>query len=116
MTVRELREVKAALKAEKEAREASEGAAKAHGTDGKDYREPTKRKRTAYENYCVEKNAQRSAQYKRDTAAGPVLRRVSEPFTQCIGLGRRWAKDMGAMNEVIVERAEETPLTLSAAA
>ncbi|WP_068616553.1 hypothetical protein [Paenibacillus tuaregi] len=93
-------------------REASEWAAKAHGSDGKDYREPTKRKRTAYENYCVEKNAQRSAQYKRDTAAGPVLRRVSEPFTQCIGLGRRWAEDMGAMNEVIVERAEETPLTL----
>lgn len=88
-------------------REASEGAVQTRGSDGKDHREPTKRKRTGYENYCVEKNAQRSAQYKRDTAPGPVLRRMSEPFTQCVGLGSRWVENMGAMNEVTVERAEE---------
>lgn len=91
-------------------REASEGAVKTRGSDGKDHREPTKRKRTAYENYCVEKNAQRSAQYKRDTAVGPVLRRTSEPFTRCVGIGPRWAEGMGAVNEAVVEQAEEIPL------
>ncbi|MNV56442.1 hypothetical protein D3C71_1487260 [compost metagenome] len=105
-------------------REASEGAALTHGADGKNHREPSKRKRTGYENYYVEKNAQRSAQYKRDTAPGRVrsynLREnggeLTEPFTKSSGIGRKWAEQLGAVNEVAVEQAEEFPLTLPAAA
>lgn len=58
-------------------REASDTAAITTGTDGKDHRKPTKRKRTGYENFRIDrdakvKNAERAAQYKRDTAPGRV--------------------------------------------
>lgn len=48
------------------------------GTDGRDYRKPTKRRRTNYENWRVDRdakgrNADRQAQYRRDTSAGSLV-------------------------------------------
>ncbi|WP_149096154.1 hypothetical protein [Paenibacillus terrae] len=59
-------------------REASGSTAEATGTDGKDYRRPTRHKRTGYENWRVDtsakiRNKERAAQYRRDTAPGPVI-------------------------------------------
>lgn len=86
---------------------------------------PERRHRTEREHRFVEKLAQkknraRKAQYKRDTAAGPVVAynlretggELTEEFTQRRGIGARWLADMGrqseaAVNEVTVEPAEE---------
>lgn len=59
-------------------RETGLKAAEETGTDGRDYRKPTRRRRTSYENWCVDRdakirNADRAAQYKRDTAPGPIV-------------------------------------------
>jgi hypothetical protein len=84
-------------------RETGLKAAEETGTDGRDYRRPTKRRRTNYENWRVDKeaagrNAERQAQYKRDTAAGrPAsynLRdtggELTEPFVAAAGVGALW--------------------------
>lgn len=59
-------------------RETGLKAAEETGTDGRDYRVPKRRRRNGYENNFVDKNAQirnaeRAAQYKRDTAPGEVI-------------------------------------------
>lgn len=76
-------------------REYSVDLAENHGIDGKDYREPTRRRRTAKEERFVEKIAQmknkrRKAQYRRDTTAGHVSTEISESFVMCRGLGDMW--------------------------
>lgn len=58
-------------------RETGLKAAEETGTDGRNYAAPKRRRRTGYENNFVDRNAkirnaERAAQYKRDTAAGPV--------------------------------------------
>ncbi|MCP1354645.1 hypothetical protein [Aneurinibacillus migulanus] len=54
------------------------------GTDGKDYRVPTRRKRNAYENNRIDRrakirNQERKAQYRRDTSPGPVVTYTMSP-------------------------------------
>lgn len=69
------------------------------GTDGKNYVRPRRRKRSRYENWYVDyavklRNKERAAQYKRDTAPGPVVNIPSEPFVNCRGIGakiREWS-------------------------
>ncbi|WP_433943629.1 hypothetical protein [Paenibacillus sp. SN-8-1] len=109
--------------------EYSDVLAETYGADGNDRAKPIRRVRTAREHRFVEKTAQeknreRKAQYKRDSSPGRMksynLREnggeLTEPFTERIGLGRRWAEGMCAMNEVTLEQAEEVPLTLPEAA
>ncbi|TCM89621.1 hypothetical protein EV294_11286 [Paenibacillus sp. BK033] len=65
------------------------------GTDGRNYRKPTKRLRTRYENWRVDngaqiRNVERAAQYKRDTAPGPVVTVKSEPFTAAKSVAATW--------------------------
>lgn len=101
-------------------KETGMGAAEHAGADGVDYRPATKRKRTPYENWSVDKHAKirnraRAACYKRDTVAGPVVAyslretggELTEPFTQRIGIGARWLANMAAVNEITVEPAGE---------
>ncbi|WP_127506886.1 hypothetical protein [Paenibacillus humicus] len=59
-------------------RETGMKAAEYAGTDGRDHRKPTKRRRTNYENWRVDKDAHgrnkaRQDQYKRDTSPGPLI-------------------------------------------
>lgn len=68
-------------------------------TDGRDYRNPIRRTRSIRELIFVDENAKirnkkRAAQYKRDTAPGPVVSTPSEPFVMCRGIGakiREWS-------------------------
>lgn len=105
-------------------RETSDTAAQSTGADGRDYRRPTKRKRSSYEHWRVDQGAKirneaREAQYKRDTEASEVKTynlyenggELTEPFVDCVGLGKRWANEMGAMNEteIVREEAEVIP-------
>jgi len=83
-------------------RETSLKAAEETGTDGRSYRLPKRRKRSAYENYAVDaaakiRNSERAAQYKRDTAAGPVREYnvrehgfLTANFVHSRGIGERW--------------------------
>ncbi|NGM81214.1 hypothetical protein G5B47_02175 [Paenibacillus sp. 7124] len=101
-------------------RETSDSAAESHAVDGNDYRAPEKRRRTPYENYRVDtgakiRNAERAAQYKRDTAPGKEVTynlrdtggELAPEFVNCRGIGQRWRDDMSAVNEVTVEPAED---------
>jgi hypothetical protein len=70
-------------------------AAEETGADGRDYRKPTKRRRTNYENWRVDRdarsfNASRAAQYKRDTAAGPIISYATCPFVLGKLASERW--------------------------
>lgn len=98
-------------------REASDTAAATHGTDGKDYRPPGRRVRTAYDNAKVDavakiRNKKRALQYRKDTAAGAVVSynlhdtggALADEFTDCSGIGQRWADEMGEINEIILVR------------
>jgi hypothetical protein len=77
-------------------RETSLKVAEEYGTDGTNYTKPVKRRRTAVEQASIDyeakwRNRARSAQYKRDTSAGPVVRynlrdKLTEPFVDCIGI------------------------------
>ncbi|MNI73962.1 hypothetical protein D3C73_1300100 [compost metagenome] len=82
---------------------------------------PERRHRTAREHRFVEKLAQkknraRKAQYRRDTATVTTatynLRdnggELTEPFVNCVGIGARWLAEMGAVNGVSVEPAEDS--------
>jgi len=65
------------------------------GTDGRDYRLPTRRARTDYELWFVDKNAKsrnsaRRRQYARDKAPGKVSSVMSEPFVQARLQGKKW--------------------------
>lgn len=69
-------------------RETSLKVAEETGTDGRDYREPKRRRRTGYENWHVDthakiRNRERAAQYKRDTGPGPIVPYRTEEFVQC---------------------------------
>lgn len=80
-------------------RETGLKAAEETGTDGRNYRKPTRRRRTAYENWRVDRDArsrnkQRQDQYKRDTAAGPVTSSVSEPFVAARQQADRWRESL----------------------
>lgn len=88
-------------------REYSLDLAENHGIDGKDYRQPTRRRRTAKEERFIDKVAQlknkrRNAQYKQDTSPGKLetynLRdnggELTEPFVTCRGTGERWANEL----------------------
>lgn len=101
-------------------RETSDSSAESHAVDGKDYRAPEKRRRTPYENYHVDtgakiRNAERAAQYKRDTAPGKEVTynlrdtggELAPEFVNCRGIGQRWRDDMSAVNEVTVCEAVE---------
>lgn len=85
---------------------------------------PERRHRTSRDNQFVEKlarkkNRERKAQYKRDTSPGEVVTynlyenggELTEPFVNCVGIGKRWANEMGAMNEteIVCEETEITP-------
>ncbi|GMK47634.1 hypothetical protein PghCCS26_47640 [Paenibacillus glycanilyticus] len=76
-------------------RETGLKAAEETATDGLNYRKPTKRRRTNYEHWCVDngarsRNVGRAAQYKRDTAPGPVVTVKSEPFTAAKSVAATW--------------------------
>lgn len=111
-------------------RETSDTAAQSTGVDGKDYRRPTKRKRSSYEHWRVDQGAKirneaRQAQYERDTNPSEVVTynlyenggELTEPFVNCVGIGKRWANEMGAMNEteIVREETEESVELLAAA-
>lgn len=96
-------------------RETSDAAAQSTGVDGKDYRRPTKRKRSSYEHWRVDQGAKirneaRQAQYVRDTEPSAIKTynlyenggELTEPFVNCVGIGKRWASEMGAVNEIEV--------------
>ncbi|MMZ45488.1 hypothetical protein D1872_70860 [compost metagenome] len=82
--------------------ETSLGAAQCVGADGRDYRYPNRRTRTIDELLHVDENARirnkvRAAQYRKDTAPGPVITynlndtggELTEEFTQYISMSRR---------------------------
>lgn len=84
-------------------RETGLKAAEETGTDGRDYRKPTKRRRTNYENWRVDsgaknRNSERAAQYKRDTAAGALVTynlrdndgELAEGFTMAQNVASTW--------------------------
>ncbi|WP_339273766.1 hypothetical protein MKY59_21465 [Paenibacillus sp. FSL W8-0426] len=102
--------------------------AEEYGADGRNYRVPKRRKRSTKELIHVDEHAKirnqaRAKQYKRDTAPGPVIPynlyetggELTEPFVNCRGLGKRWAEEMGAMNETEIVR-EEADITMLTAA
>lgn len=83
-------------------REVSLWVAEALGTDGVDHRPKKKRMRSKYENAWMDrgirvKNAERKAQYKRDTAPGPVVTYnlrdtggvLADEFVECRGIAYR---------------------------
>ncbi|WP_418041108.1 hypothetical protein [Paenibacillus xylanilyticus] len=87
-----------------------------------------RRRRTAKEWRNVdasarETNRARDAKYKRDTSPGAVVTynlyenggELTEPFVNCVGIGKRWANEMGAMNETEIVR-EETEIYVQEAA
>lgn len=97
------------------------------GTDGRNYRLPTRRKRSKQENLLFDKNAKirnkaRAARYKRDTADGPEISynlrdtggELTEEFTQRRGIGARWLADMSAVNEITVETQTAAELLTAA--
>jgi hypothetical protein len=76
-------------------RETGLKAAEETGADGRNHRKPTRRRRTNYENWRVDRDAKgrnraRQEQYKRDTAAGPVVREATEPFVNARSQTARW--------------------------
>ncbi|MHA7962859.1 hypothetical protein ACX93W_01855 [Paenibacillus sp. CAU 1782] len=76
-------------------RETGLKAAEETGTDGRNHRKPTRRRRTNYENWRVDRDAKgrnkaRQEQYKRDTAAGPVVREATEAFVSARSQAVRW--------------------------
>lgn len=77
------------------------------GTDGRDYREPTRRWRTPEENAFMDRtvksrNRKRAAQYRRDTAAGRLVTynlndtggELAPEFEACKGVGERWKNEL----------------------
>jgi len=66
------------------------------GMDGRDYRKPTKRRRTNYENWHVDhhargRNKERQRQYAKDTAAGPVsYGRSAAEFVTAASVAKKW--------------------------
>jgi len=74
------------------------------GTDGRDYRKPSRRRRSRYENWRVDRdahgrNAARKEQYKRDSSPGPVVNGVlSEPFVAARQQAERWRALSGLAN------------------
>lgn len=91
-----------------------------YDTTGANRAKPERRHRTERENRFVEKLAQkknraRKAQYKRDTAAGDIVKynlfetggELTEEFTQQRGIGARWLADMSAVNEITVVESGE---------
>lgn len=90
--------------------------AEEYGVDGRNYKMPTRRKRSRHENNKVDgdakiRNKARAARYKRDTAAGPVVAynlrdtggELTDEFTQRRGIGARWLADMASVNEIVIE-------------
>jgi len=88
-------------------REAPSHAAHYEGTDGRNHRVPTRRRRNNYENWYVDyhakiRNKERAAQYKKDTSPGEIktynLRdtdgELGDDFVACCGLGERWANEL----------------------
>lgn len=81
-------------------------AAEETGTDGRDYRKPTRRRRTNYENWRVDadakgRNEHRRQQYSRDTATGRLVTynvrdngdkscELTEPFVAAAEQAERW--------------------------
>ncbi|MFF2886662.1 hypothetical protein [Paenibacillus sp. NPDC057967] len=73
------------------------------GTDGRDYRRPTKRRRTNYENWHVDKHAHgrnkaRAEQYRKDTAAGPVLNVRSTEFVSAATVAQTWRERLSLVH------------------
>lgn len=90
-----------------------------YDSTGENKAKPVRRRRTAKEWRNVdassrETNRARDAIYKRDTSPGAVVTynlyenggELTEPFVNCIGIGKRWANEMGAMNETEIVREE----------
>ncbi|MEI2280706.1 hypothetical protein [Paenibacillus polysaccharolyticus] len=109
-------------------REVSLWVAENMGADGIDHKPRKKRMRSKWENAYMDrdirtKNAARKAQYKKDTSPGAVVTynlyenggELTEPFVNCVGIGKRWANEMGAMNETEIVR-EETEIYVQEAA
>ncbi len=76
-------------------RETGIKAAEETGADGRNHRKPTKRRRTRYENWRVDRDARgrneaRRAQYRRDSSPGPVTAGATEPFVQARQQAARW--------------------------
>jgi hypothetical protein len=104
--------------------------AEEYGVDGRSYRLPKRRKRSTRELIHVDAHAKirndlRAKRYKRDTSPGDIITynlyetggELTEPFVSCVGIGKRWANEMGEVNEteVVREETEETAELLSAA-
>lgn len=97
-------------------------------TDGIDYRYPNRRTRTIDELVYVDenaiiKNAERRKRYIKFISPGQIVTynlyetggELTEEFTSRVGIGRRWATEMGRVNETKVVR-EGTEITASLAA
>ncbi|ANY67718.1 hypothetical protein BBD42_15530 [Paenibacillus sp. BIHB 4019] len=85
-------------------------AAEEIGTDGRDYRKPTKRRRTSYENWRVDRdakggNTERQAQYKRDTAASALTvynvnetgGELTEQFVAAQNVAKAWRERLSSV-------------------
>ncbi|RAU96828.1 hypothetical protein [Paenibacillus sp. YN15] len=75
------------------------------GTDGADYRIPTRKKRPKRDikfrdRDAHKRNRERSAQYKRDTSPGPITPRVTEAFVQCRGISDAWRRYIAQETEI----------------
>ncbi|WP_434750236.1 hypothetical protein [Paenibacillus amylolyticus] len=97
--------------------------ADAYDVAGVNRAKPERRHRTSSDNTFVEKlarkkNRERKAQYKRDTSPGEVKTynlyenggELTEPFVNCVGIGKRWATEMGAVNETEIITVVIPPL------
>ncbi|MEC0328708.1 hypothetical protein P4H42_03605 [Paenibacillus macerans] len=94
-------------------REVSLWVAEAVGADGVDHKPKKRRMRSKHEHAWMDrgiriKNAVRKAQYRRDTAPGPVINGSSASFTQCTGIGAKWRAFAVSGREEIVREAEDS--------
>ncbi len=79
-------------------REYADHLADSYDSTGRNHSKPERRRRTAKENRFVDraarlKNRKRNAQYRKDTAPGPVISTKSVPsesFTECRGSADKW--------------------------
>lgn len=80
-------------------KEVSDAINAVRGTDGKDYRIPTRRKRNAYENNRIDRrakirNQERRTQYKRDTSPGPVIKYTMQPEEIAVYLSEKYGREI----------------------
>lgn len=103
--------------------ETSLEAAESVGIDGVDHRYPNRRTRTIDELIFVDENAiirneERRKAYVEFVRPSKIKTynlyenggELTESFVNCVGIGKRWATEMGAMNETEIIREETEKL------